>query len=106
MASATPCPCETRTSTWRSLATISSGVCLLRGIAVLHPVQRHTSGWTTSLGAAHSSTGYPPALEPAADRVLVHAQSSGDRQLGVARLVHHHRALAQHLQRLVRHRLT
>ena len=34
-AAATPCPCETRTSTWRSLVTISSGLCLLRGIAVL-----------------------------------------------------------------------
>src|SRR3712207_2891898 len=53
-ASATPCPCETRTSTWRSLATISSGVCLLRGIAVLHAVRRHTSGWTTPVGAAQS----------------------------------------------------
>src|SRR3954447_20728651 len=32
---------------------ISSGVCLLRGIVVLHPVRRHASGWTTSVGAAH-----------------------------------------------------
>src|SRR4051794_28903089 len=31
---------------------ISSGVCLLRGIVVLRPVRRHTSGWTTSVGAA------------------------------------------------------
>src|SRR3712207_5476777 len=51
-ASATLCRCETRTSTWRSLATISSGLCLLRGIAVLLPVRRHTSGWTTSVGVA------------------------------------------------------
>src|ERR671920_1343882 len=28
IASATACPCETSTSTWRSLATISSGLCL------------------------------------------------------------------------------
>src|SRR5687767_12512864 len=35
MASATLRPCATRTSTWRSLATIASGLCLLRGIAVL-----------------------------------------------------------------------
>src|SRR3954451_12579105 len=31
----------------------SSGVCLLRGIVVLHPVRRHASGWTTSVGADH-----------------------------------------------------
>ena len=36
-ASATDVPCEVSTSTWRSLATISSGVCLLLAISVLLP---------------------------------------------------------------------
>src|ERR1700682_2736209 len=35
MASATDCPCETKTSTRRSLATISSGLWRFLGIAVL-----------------------------------------------------------------------
>src|SRR5215207_482424 len=34
-ASATLCPCDTSTSTWRSFATISSGLCLFLGIVVL-----------------------------------------------------------------------
>src|SRR3954452_9541507 len=34
-ASATLCPCDTSTSTWRSFATISSGLCLYLGIVVL-----------------------------------------------------------------------
>src|SRR5215216_2763000 len=34
-ASATLRPCDTRTSTWRSFETISSGLCLFLGIAVL-----------------------------------------------------------------------
>jgi hypothetical protein len=53
-ASATFWPCATRTSTWRSLATISSGVVPLHLARhpVLRAVQRHTSGWTTSVGAA------------------------------------------------------
>src|SRR5215208_3841275 len=34
-ASATLCPCDTSTSTWRSFATISSGLCLFLGIEVL-----------------------------------------------------------------------
>src|SRR5687768_27975 len=37
MASATDVPCEVSTSTWRSLATICSGVCLLLAISVLLP---------------------------------------------------------------------
>src|SRR3712207_9326226 len=32
IASATVCPCATRTSTWRSFATISSGLCLFLDI--------------------------------------------------------------------------
>src|SRR5918911_254736 len=39
IASATVCPCASRTSTWRSLATISSGLCLFRDIAVLLQAQ-------------------------------------------------------------------
>src|SRR5919206_2098059 len=35
MASATVWPCASRTSTWRSLATISSGLCLFRDMVVL-----------------------------------------------------------------------
>src|SRR5215212_1912340 len=35
IASATDCPCETRTSTCRSLATASSGRCFLLAISVL-----------------------------------------------------------------------
>src|SRR5215208_369272 len=34
-ASATLCPCDTSTSTWRSFPTISSGLCLFLGIVVL-----------------------------------------------------------------------
>src|SRR5215207_6508349 len=34
-ASATLCPCDTSTSTWRSFATISSGLCLFLAIVVL-----------------------------------------------------------------------
>src|ERR671915_6253 len=37
IASATDVPCEVSTSTWRSLATICSGVCLLLAISVLLP---------------------------------------------------------------------
>ncbi|MGO9684682.1 MAG: hypothetical protein ACLPTZ_19255, partial [Beijerinckiaceae bacterium] len=41
------------TSTCRSFATISSGVYLFFGIAVLLHVKRHTSGRTTFLGEDH-----------------------------------------------------
>src|SRR5262245_22819369 len=34
-----PCPCETRTSTWRSFATISSGLYRFLAIAVLLDVK-------------------------------------------------------------------
>src|SRR5215211_2664889 len=53
-ASATGVPCATSTSTWRSLATISSGLCLFLGIAVLLRLESHTSGWTTPVAADHS----------------------------------------------------
>src|SRR4051795_9705365 len=43
-------PCETRTSTCRNFATISSGVYRFFGIAVLLHVKRHSSGRTTSKG--------------------------------------------------------
>ena len=52
------------------MATISSGLCLLLGIAVLLPVRSHTSGWTTSAGAAH----YP--LPDAQTRTTVKSSSS------------------------------
>src|SRR4051794_23539469 len=52
IASATGVPCATSTSTWRSLETISSGVCLFLPIVViLLRLRSHTSGWTTPTGA-------------------------------------------------------
>src|SRR5256885_12004520 len=53
MASAMFCPCETRTSTCRNFATISSGLCCFLGILVLLDAKRHTSGRTTSKGEDH-----------------------------------------------------
>src|SRR5205809_6717907 len=50
MASAMFCPCETRTSTCRNFATISSGLWCFLGILVLLDAKRHTSGRTTSKG--------------------------------------------------------
>src|SRR5262249_35443690 len=51
IASAMACPCETRTSTCRSFATISSGLYRFLAITVLLDVKRHTSSRTTSMGA-------------------------------------------------------
>src|SRR4051812_15640806 len=51
IASATGVPCATRTSTWRSLETISSGVCRFVRIVILLRLASHTSGWTTPMGA-------------------------------------------------------
>src|SRR5215212_833284 len=54
IASATGVPCATSTSTWRSLDTISSGVCRFWRIVILRLALRsHTSGRTTSPGADH-----------------------------------------------------
>src|SRR4028118_2163606 len=53
IASATGVPCATRTSTWRSLEMISSGVCLFLRIVILLRLKSHTSGWTTPKGADH-----------------------------------------------------
>jgi hypothetical protein len=53
-------PCETRTSTWRSFATISSGLYRFLAIAVLLDVKRHTSSRTTSMGADHWPSGSDP----------------------------------------------
>src|SRR3954469_4276333 len=53
IASATGVPCATRTSTWRRLATISSGVCRFFGIVILLRLPSHPSGWTTPKGADH-----------------------------------------------------
>src|SRR5215204_5513208 len=58
IASATGVPCATSTSTWRSLDTISSGVCLFLPIVViLLRLRSHTSGWTTPTGADQESRG-------------------------------------------------
>src|SRR5262245_10174502 len=43
-------PCETRTSTCRNFATISSGLYRFLAITVLLDVKRHTSSRTTSTG--------------------------------------------------------
>src|SRR5262249_14081336 len=51
------CPCETRTSTCRSFATISSGLYRFLAITVLLDVKRHTSSRTTSMGADHPLLG-------------------------------------------------
>src|SRR6516225_1227279 len=48
-------PCETRTSTCRSFATISSGLYRFLAITVLLDVKRHTSSRTTSVGADHGA---------------------------------------------------
>src|SRR3954466_1354064 len=54
IASATGVPCATSTSAWRSLETISSGVCLFLRIVILRlALVSHTSGRTTSKGADH-----------------------------------------------------
>src|SRR3982751_771304 len=57
IASATGVPCATSTSTWRSLETISSGLCLFLPIVViLLRLRSHTSGWTTPRGADQMAT--------------------------------------------------
>jgi hypothetical protein len=43
-------PCESNTSTWRNLATISSGLCLFFPIALLLRPKSHTPRRTTSKG--------------------------------------------------------
>jgi len=53
MTSAISWPCEIKTSAYRSLETISSGLCLFFGIAVLLLVKRHSSGRTTFQGEDH-----------------------------------------------------
>src|SRR5450830_2105197 len=54
IASTMPWPCETRTSTCRSLVTISSGLRLFLGITILLDAKRHTSSRTTFVGVDHS----------------------------------------------------
>src|SRR3954447_7956099 len=69
-------PCETRTSTCRNFATISSGVYRFFGIAVLLHVKRHSSGRTTSKGEDQ-----PPAA------ILSTASGADDSELRGVRLV-------------------
>src|SRR3954447_10610254 len=66
-------PCETRTSTCRNFATISSGVYRFFGIAVLLHVQRHSSGRTTFQGEDHIADLRLVATRKAQDHV-VHAR--------------------------------
>src|SRR3954453_4209379 len=76
MASATGVPCATRTSTWRSLETISSGVCRFFRIVILLRLGSHTSGWTTPMGADQAEErGRTQAL--GRDRHLQDAGSAG-----------------------------
>src|SRR3954454_5180220 len=66
-ASATGVPCATRPSTWRSLDTISSGVCLFLRIVILRlALVSHTSGRTTARGADHFARAAPEAAPPPA----------------------------------------
>src|SRR5215204_5820012 len=63
-ASATLCPCDTSTSTWRSFATISSGLCLFLGIVVLLGSKAIPQGGPLQRGritgsAAHWQAGRP-----------------------------------------------
>src|SRR3974390_112515 len=53
MASAIFWPCETRTSTCRNFATISSAMYPFLGILVLLDAKRHSSSRTTSKGVDH-----------------------------------------------------
>src|SRR5215211_3275973 len=63
IASATGVPCATSTSTWRSLETISSGVCRFLRMVILLRLGSHTSGWTTPKGADHIGEGRKQLLE-------------------------------------------
>src|SRR3954447_19624549 len=60
IASATGVPCATSTSTWRSLETISSGVCLFFRMVILLRLKTHTSGRTTSKGVDQGSASAVP----------------------------------------------
>src|SRR5262249_53254258 len=64
IASAMACPCETRTSTCRSFATISSGLYRFLAITVLLDVKRHTSSRTTSMGADQRAVTVNPHRGP------------------------------------------
>src|ERR671913_1736103 len=63
IASTTGVPCATRTSTWRSLDTISSGVCRFLRIVILLRLKSHTSGWTTSVGEDQPLNGLHKLLD-------------------------------------------
>src|SRR3954468_15365824 len=92
IASATGVPCATRTSTWRSLEMISSGVCLFLPIVILLWLRSHTSGWTTPTGRSveRSAGFFHEAVEPGSDQHLLQAVvehvARGARHLGP----HHH----------------
>src|SRR3954467_13066356 len=83
IASATGVPCATRTSTWRSLEMISSGVCLFLPIVILLWLRSHTSGWTTPTGADQSrglhlgrASRCENAERPPTNHVQAHAKAS------------------------------
>src|SRR5215470_9016779 len=62
-----PCPCETRTSTWRSFATISSGLYRFLAIAVLLDVKDIPQvgplqwGWISLVCCGSADLSPPPA---------------------------------------------
>src|SRR5829696_5382512 len=71
IASATDCPCETRTSTCRSLATASSGRCFLLAISVLlrfkpiprgGPLRRGRITWTEGVEGTPQGAVISPLL--------------------------------------------
>src|SRR6185312_5862461 len=70
-------PCETRTSTCRNFATISSGVYRFFGIAVLLHVKRHSSGRTTS---KREDQFYQSLSDEQKERFTTVAQSDPSRQ--------------------------
>src|SRR5271169_1988023 len=88
MASAMFWPCETRTSTCRNFATISSGVYLFLGISVLLHVKRHSSRRTTFQGEDHD---VPRKSQPARDKIRKHQNQDerrAEEQVGEQRDLH------------------
>src|SRR5215212_8380218 len=93
IASATACPCETRTSTCRSLATASSGLCFLLAISVLlrskaipqdGPLQRGRIIPGASRRPQHHERDALPAIarQRDAERLLARAQRDPVAQRG------------------------
>src|SRR4029078_5847667 len=81
-------PCETRTSTCRNFATISSGVYRFFGIAVLLHVKRHSSGRTTSKGEDQSEVQHEQVARAVLDRApLIVTMAGLYRRKGIGDLI-------------------